>query len=423
MILKIPYGSSYLSVEIDDARRLNLLEPRTPENRSVQDQVANALENPIGSVGLSELARSKKRVVIVSPDHTRPMPSCATVPALLTEIRKGNPSAEITLLVATGLHRKPTPAELEQRYGQDILGSVRVVCHDPDAAQEQEYLGTLPSGAPLYLNRAVLDADLLIAEGLIEPHFFAGYSGGRKLILPGIAGRASVYHNHSAQMIGHHLTQAGQLSGNPVAADMDEAARRSGLAFVLSVCVDIHKNISAAFAGDPFRSHDAGCRYLQGLCEVTAPEADLTIAGNGGYPLDQNLYQAVKGMYTASRVTKQDGIIVMCAECIDGVGGEGFRTMVSSAADAEDLLRRIEGTPPSQTAMDQWEAQVLGSVLRKCRVILVSDHIPEELARALHLLSAPSLDDALEMALSMVGSISLVNAIPDGVAVVAKSED
>ncbi len=418
MILRIPYGRSYQNAEIPPPCRVNLLVAKKPDTASDSDPVLHALTNPIGSPRLSELAKDRKRIVILSPDHTRPMPSDVTVPALLAELRRDNPSAEVSLIIATGLHRKPTGAELEQRYGRWVLDSVKVISHDPDEAAELEYMGMLPSGAPLYVNKKALEADLLVAESLVEPHFFAGYSGGRKMILPGVAGRTSVYHIHSAPMIGHGSAEAGQLSGNPLSEDMDVAARRSGLAFHLGVCIDLSKNITAAFAGDPFESHGAACRYLQTLCELSAPEAQITVVGNGGYPLDQNLYQAVKGMYTAARVTKRGGVIVMCSECVDGVGADNFRDMVSGARSSQELLHMIDTTPVAGTAMDQWQAQVLAEVLCKCKVILVSENIPEELARSMHLDFAPTLDAALGAARSSVGEVDFINAIPDGVGVV-----
>lgn len=391
MLIKIPYGRSLQSAEVRGSCGVCLIQPKSPELSSGRTGVAEALASPIGSPRLSDLARGRSHVVILSPDHTRAMPSRDTIPALLDEIWRGNAAAKVTLLVATGLHRAPTQDELLARYGSEILRSVRVVCHDPDD------------------------------EDAHEPHFFAGYSGGRKLVLPGVASRKSVLYNHSAGMIGHSQTRAGVTSGNLVAADMEEAARRSRLAFALSVCVDENKRIIAAFAGEPLESHRQGCEYVEGLAQVTAEEADVTVVGNGGYPLDQNLYQAVKGMHTAAYVTRPGGVIVMCAECVDGVGARSFQQVVSSARCPEDLLRDIEATLPMDTVMDQWQAQALAQVLCKCRVILVSENISPEVAASMHLLHAGSLAQGLEQAESIVGRVSRLNVIPDGVSVVVRA--
>lgn len=421
MLIKIPYGRSLQSAEVRSSCGVCLVEPKSPDLSSGRTGVAEALASPIGSPRLSDLARGRSHVVILSPDHTRAMPSRDTISALLDEIWRGNAAAKVTLLVATGLHRAPTQDELLARYGSEILRSVRVVCHDPDDEDALEPLGTLPSGSPLYINKIAAQADLLVAEGLLEPHFFAGYSGGRKLVLPGVASRKSVLYNHSAGMIGHSQTRVGVTSGNLVAADMEEAARRSRLAFALSVCVDENKRIIAAFAGEPLESHRQGCEYVEGLAQVTAEEADVTVVGNGGYPLDQNLYQAVKGMHTAAYVTRPGGVIVMCAECVDGVGARSFQQVVSSARCPEDLLRDIEATLPMDTVMDQWQAQALAQVLCKCRVILVSENISPEVAASMHLLHAGSLAQGLEQAESIVGRVSRLNVIPDGVSVVVRA--
>jgi len=421
MRIEIPYGRSFQVAEIDDFLKVNIIRPKSGASVRGAKNLSQALANPIGGHRLSDLARGCRDVVILSPDHTRPMPSRETVPALIAEIRKGNPSAKITLLVATGLHRAPTEAELSERYGGEVLSSVTVVSHDPDDEDGLAYLGPLPSGAPLYVNKIATSADLLIAEGLLEPHFFAGYSGGRKLVLPGIAGRKSVLYNHSAGMIGHPKTRAGVLSGNLVHADMEEAAKMARLAFALSVLVDSEKKIIAAFAGDPFLSHREACVFAAGLAEVTASEADITVTGNGGYPLDQNLYQAVKGMHTAAYVTRPGGVIVMCAECVDGVGAHGFQEMVSAARSPQDLMRQIEATGPLDTAMDQWQVQALARVLCKCTVILVSQNISPQLAESMHLKHATSLAEAIERAKSIVSRISSLNVMPDGVAVVVRA--
>ena len=419
MKVAMPYGSGYLTLEVFDERVAGVLVPAYPEitDAGNASQVETALLNPIASPRLRDLAQGKRSVVVLSPDHTRAMPSRLTMPLLLREIREGNPEAEITLLVATGLHRAPTRQELVDRYGDEVLENVHIAVHDPDDRAGHADLGTLPSGAPLKIDRRALDADLLLAEGLVEPHFYAGYSGGRKNVLPGIADRSTVYYNHSAHHISHRSTAAGSLDGNLLTRDMDEAARRANLAFSLNVCTDT-KSVIGAFAGDPFRSHRAACDFLSGICTVKAAVCDISVVTNGGYPLDQNLYQAVKGMYTASRTTREGGVIICLAECRDGVGGENFLQLGSSATSPKELLDRINATPADKTAMDQWEVHSLVQVLSRQRVILVSENISPDVARAMHLCHAATVEEAMRMAEGLVGCKGSVAIIPDGVQVI-----
>ncbi len=420
MRISLPYGSGHLELEVPGDRLAAVLVPNYPAASSdgSGQLVKESLRNPIASTRLRDLVQGKKNVVILSPDHTRAMPSRLSMPALLEEIREGNPVAEVTLLVATGLHRAPTHAELLDRYGDEVLESVKVAVHDPDNRESHEDLGTLPSGAPLRVDKRALQADFLIGEGLVEPHFYAGYSGGRKNVLPGIADRSTVYYNHSSHHIGHHLTNAGSLAGNLLTRDMDEAARRAKLAFTLNVCIDSRRNVMGAFAGDPFKSHEAACGFLDGICTVKGVVSDISVVTNGGYPLDQNLYQAVKGMYTASRTTREGGVIICLAECRDGVGGENFYALGSSASSPQELLDRIAATPADKTVMDQWEVHSLVQVLCRQKVILVSANISHEIASAMHLLHASSLDEAMATAQEMVGGGGSVTVIPDGVQVI-----
>ena len=254
--------------------------------------VTQALEHPVGAPRLCELARDKRRVVVISSDHTRPVPSRVILPKLLREIRRGNPKAEITILVATGLHRQTTRQELLDKYGEEICRNERIVIHDCDDRANLVDLGTLPSGGRLSVNRLAAEADLLIAEGFIEPHFFAGFSGGRKSVLPCVAGRARVMYNHHSAFIAHPRARTGVLEGNPIHTDMAWAARAAKLAFIVNVVLDAAHRPIYAVAGDCEQAHLAGCDFLASRCRAQAVPADIVVATNGGYPLDQNIYQA-----------------------------------------------------------------------------------------------------------------------------------
>jgi nickel-dependent lactate racemase len=416
----LPYGVSTIPVTVPEARLLDVLEcrgePRSPAGgRTPPLQIVEcALASPIGSPPLHKLARGKKRVTVIVSDHTRPVPHKLLLPPMLREIRRGNPKAEITLLVATGCHRATTREECVALYGQDIVNREHIAVHDCDDADTLVDIGTLPSGGRLALNRLAVDCDLLAADGFIEPHFFAGFSGGRKSVLPGVAGRESILFNHNAEFIRHPAARAGVLPGNPIEADMAYAAERAGLAFILNVALHGGET-TAAFAGNPFAAHQAGTEFLSGCAKVTGQPADISITANGGEPLDQNLYQAVKGMTAAEAVCKPGGTIIMCAACRDGHGGEAFYQEFASAASASEVAERFAKRSRRDTGVDQWQSQILARILEKHKVILVSGDAMRDIARAMHMEWAPSADAALALA-----GEGTVTVIPDGVAVITE---
>ena len=335
MKIELPYGREKLALEIEDARVRGVLRSRIEEydpGVGQEELVRQALQNPVASAPLRALARGKKHVTVIASDHTRPVPSRILMPALLSEIRRGNPEAEITILIATGCHRSTTREELREKFGDEIAQRENIVVHDCDDASMLTPLGTLPSGGECRVNRLAAKADLLVSEGFIEPHFFAGFSGGRKSVLPGVAARESVLANHCAEFIADPRARAGSLNGNPIHRDMVWAAEKAGLRFILNVVLNAQKHIIHAVAGDFVKAHEAGCRFLDGQCEAAPAPADIVVTTNGGYPLDQNIYQAVKGMTAAEATVNHGGVIVMLAKSNDGHGGEAFcRPALSSA--------------------------------------------------------------------------------------------
>ena len=263
-------------------------------------------------------------------------------------------------------------------------------------------------------------ADLLVAEGFIEPHFFAGFSGGRKSVLPGIAGRQTVLANHCSKFIADPRARAGCLEGNPIHTDMLFAAEKAGLAFILNVTLNPDKTVSAAFAGHPEQAHLRGCARMKAAVSVAAVPAEIVITSNGGYPLDQNLYQAVKGMTAAEACCKAGGTIIMVAGCSDGHGGEGFYRGLSSAESPQALLRHVLQVPQEETPPDQWEYQILARILSKYRLILVTDLCDPQMIRAMHMEHAPTLQGAIETALAAAGPSAGITVIPDGVGVIVE---
>ena len=426
--LRIPYHRQFLEADIPDSRLRAVLTPGHgegpgPGSPSLDEQrrrVSRALDTPIGSAPLEELARGKRSATVITSDHTRPVPSHITLPLMLERLRRGNPDIAVTVLVATGCHRATTASELRAKFGDAICDAETIVVHDCEEAASLRHLGTLPSGGALWLNRHALEADLLVADGFIEPHFFAGFSGGRKSVLPGIAGRQTVLANHCSAFIADPRARAGCLEGNPIHRDMLFAARQARLAFIVNVTLNPDKTVDAAFAGDPEQAHLAGCAEMKKAVSIKAVPAEIAITGNGGYPLDQNIYQAVKGMTAAEACCKPGGTIIMVAGCSDGHGGEGFFRGLSEAESPQALLRRVLRVPQEETPPDQWEYQILARILCERRVILVTDLCDPQVIRAMHLEHASTLQEAVSRALAEAGPHAGVTVIPDGVGVIVE---
>lgn len=420
--IRIPYGKSEQILNVSDDRLLAVLQPAASEITG-QDQsglVRNALENPVDSPRLCELSRGKKQIVIITSDHTRPVPSRITMPLLLEEIRRNNPDAGITILIATGMHRPTTDDELREKLGDSIVEQEKIVVHKAEKEEDMAYFGILPSGGELWLNCLVKEADLVVAEGFVEPHFFAGFSGGRKSILPGIAAKRTVLYNHNARFVGDEKARQGNLKDNPIHRDMLFAAKAAKLSFILNVLIDEKKCVKAAFAGNLESAHEAGCQLCRKWTGVKAAKADIAITSNGGYPLDQNMYQAVKGMTAAEATVRKGGIIIMCAQLCDGHGGEDFYHWFADRKCAEEVAADICSIPPENTHMDQWEAQVLARVLCKAGCIVVTEEKNRTMIEDMHMDWAPDVNTALAKATQVLGKMSTVSVVPDGVGVIVE---
>lgn len=414
--LAIPYDRSHLTVGLEDSRLAAVLVPAvaTKGTGSAEELVRAALANPLSSPPLAELARGRRRIVVVTSDHTRPIPSRITIPPLLAEIRRGNPAAEITILVGMGTHRQPTQAELEAKFGPEVMAREEIVLHHGDRPDELKTIDLLPSGYPVELNKRAAEADLLVAEGFINPHLFAGFSGGPKSILPGISSQITVRRNHCGRNIGHPRARAGILTGNPIHEEMEIAADMARLAFILNVVVSEDGGLVAALAGDWRAVHARGVGLVKARVGVPAVFSSVTVTSHGGYPLDQNLYQAVKGMVTAEMTTKPGRCIVLAAACLDGIGGESFARTMAEMTSPADYCRRVENVPPDETIPDQWTSQILARILANYRVLLVASGIPPETILPPGLFVRESLQDALDEALAGAGPNAMVTVVPDG---------
>ena len=418
----IPYHKTYLPIEIPDENFVCSLVSDSENFKASgneQEIVERALDNPIGSKSLEEMVRGKKRMVIISSDHTRPVPSRVTMPIILRRIRQANPDIKITILIATGFHRPTTRQELLDRYGEEIVAKENIVVHR-SRDDEMADLGTLPSGGKLLLNKIAIDTDFLMAEGFIEAHFFAGFSGGRKAILPGIASATTVMANHCSEFIASPYSRTGILENNPIHRDMLFAAEQAKLAFILNVVIDAKKKVIAAFAGDSEKAHVKGCEFVLKLSRVKKNPTDIVITTHGGYPLDQNIYQSVKGMTAAEANCKSGGVIIMVAGLSDGHGGESFCKMVTETESPQKLLEEFSRIPRNETKPDQWEAQILCRILSNYKVIIVTDMCAPEMIRGMHMEHAKTFDEALARAFKLKGRNATVSLIPDGVSVIVR---
>ena len=424
MHINLPYGRGKLEGEIEDGRILAVVRNQNnEENRGMTETelVQEAVDHPIGSSPLTELARGKRRIVILASDHTRPVPSRVIAPVLLERLRNGSPDSEITFLIALGCHRKMTKEELIEKFGEEFVKKEKIIFHDCDDRKNMVDLGTLPGGGRLMINRIVAEADLLLSEGFIEPHFFAGFSGGRKSVLPGIASRETVYANHCSAFISDPNARCGNLEQNPIHRDMAFAAGAAGLRFIVNVVLDSDKKILAAFAGEPEAAHQAGVKFLETFCKVKVQPAEIVVTTNNGYPLDQNIYQAVKGMAAAEPVCREGGVIIMAAACEDGAGGAGFYQTFRENRNAGEILRKIEKVPASRTEEDQWQSQIFARILEKRMVILISK-ADRRLVKEMHMIPAGSLEEAVDMADRILGHPGTIIVITEGVSSIVKPD-
>ena len=423
--IAIPYYRGTLDLHMDESNLKAVLEADihgVERQGTEQDIVRAALAAPIGSPRLRELARGKSKVVLVTSDHTRAVPSKITLPILLEEIRAGNPSADITILIATGLHRATTEEEQRRMFGDIIVDHEKIAVNNAFDPEQFVRLCTLPSGAEFCVNRIAAECDLLVTEGFIEPHFFAGFSGGRKSILPGICSQETVNENHSYRAISSPYALTGVLEHNPIHEDMVAAARAVHTEFIFNVALDGEKKIIAAWAGDLEQAHAAGVSFIRKLSQCPAVTGDIVLTSNGGYPLDQNLYQSPKAVATAEACAGEDGVIIICASCVDGMGGTHFEELITMGTP-EEIDGYLSRIPPKQTIPEQWCAQIYSRILKKHKVIVVTTFLDHDMVRKANMIPASSPDEAMEIAYGLKGRNASVVVIPDGVSVLAVKEE
>lgn len=421
--INLPYDKKMITARIPDKNFIGLLESKAEHFSNPyteKETVEKSLDNPIGSLPLEELAKGKKDIVLISSDHTRPVPSHIITPIILRRIRSVNKTARIRILVATGFHRPSTREELISKYGKEIVENEEIVMHISTDDSSMVKIGQLPSGGDCIINRIAAEADLLLAEGFIESHFFAGFSGGRKSVLPGIASYKTIMANHSGEFIDSSNSRTGNLTDNPIHNHMVYAAAKANLAFIVNVVLDGDKKIIGSFAGDMVEAHKVGCNFVKEIARVKKIPCDIAVSTNGGFPLDQNIYQAVKGMTAAEATNKDGGVIIMVAGCRDGHGGEGFYENIANVKNPNEFLEAAIHTPRLETVPDQWTSQILARILVHHHIIFVSDLVDPELITSMHMEIAKTFDEALERAFEREGLNAKVTVIRDGLSVIVE---
>lgn len=419
MRVSLDYGRGRLALALPRGHRVDVLEKRdVPPLPDPEAALRRALREPLGSPPLGALARGRRNAVVVVSDRTRPVPNALLLPPLLEALAEGGlPADAVTVLVATGLHRPATPAELDEILGPALARTLRVEQHDARDRDAHADLGTSRSGIPIRIDRRYLEADLKILTGLVEPHLMAGYSGGRKAVCPGLAAVETIRVAHGPRML-EGCVGAGIVDGNPLHEDLVEIARRAGADFIANVALDRARRVSGVWCGDLVEAHAAAMAFVEQECRVDlAAPADVVIASGGGDPLDATFYQAIKGVAAAAGVVRPGGAILLCASLSEGIGSPSFEKLLRESADAAAFELRLKDD--AFFAVDQWMVQHLCQAQRRARVFLYTDGIPFETAGELLVEAVSTPEEGVEKALAATAGPARIAVLPQGPYVLA----
>ncbi len=411
MQVALAYGRGRVTVNVPDDAVVIRPEP-LPGLPDEHGAFEAAVRDPIGAAPLREQAKSSDIVAIVIADGTRPSPSERLVPWIMQELAHV-PRENFVILNGTGSHRANTRDELAQMLGEEVVDTVRIVNHDAFDDSTLTHLGRTSYGGEVWMNNEYLRADVRVVTGFIEPHFFAGFSGGPKGVVPALAGIRTIMHLHNARMIGDPRSTWAQLEANPVQGELREAVAMAPPQFMVNVAVNAGRQITGLWAGDYLQAHEVGCRFVarHATRPVEAP-FDIVITTNSGYPLDQNVYQTVKGMSAAARIVRPGGAIIAVAECSDGLPSHGnYKDLLAMRQSAQDLLAMIE--EPGFAMHDQWQAQSQALVQRKAQVYLYSG-LDAETVRNAMLTPTDDIEATLAELLDRYGPQSRVAVLPEG---------
>jgi len=414
MHITLAYGKTGLPLDLDDSLDVTVVEPTfVPALPDPAAAVRRALALPIGSPPLRDLARPGMRVGVVFSDITRPAPNPLLLSAVL-DVLDAAPGLEIVLFNALGTHRPNTEAELRGMVGDAIFERRRIVQNDTFDSSTQVRVGTTSKGHETWLNAELMRCDLKVLTGFIEPHLFAGFSGGGKAIMPGMAGQRTVLGNHDAGMVGHPQAIWGVTRGNPVWEEVREVAGQAGRLFLLNVTLNRDKAVTGVFAGDLDEAHAAGCAFVRGRAMVAVPRPfDIVVTTNSGYPLDINLYQSVKGLRAADPIVRDGGAIIIAARCADGIPEHGlYGKILRESRTPRELLARI--CAPGFLEQDQWQAHIQALVQQKASVYVRSDGLTDDQIRAALLLPCRRIEDTIAALLERYGRGASICVMPEG---------
>ena len=411
MKVNLAYGSGHLPIEVPDDNT-TIIEPAHIDGLlDEKAAVLDALQNPISSQPLLERISPDTKICIAFTDITRATPNNRIIPCLLEHL--GGPNDNITLLNQLGTHRPNTREELETMLTPEVVANYRVLNHEPENPKALVQVGTTADGTPALLNRHIVEADLRIITGFIEPHFFAGFSGGVKGIMPGCAGLETVMSNHGAKNIGDPQATFGVTEGNPLWEELRDIALKAGPSFLLNVTLNEQRDITNVFAGDIIEAHKTGCAFVKksAMQPVDQP-FDIVVTTNSGYPLDLNLYQGVKGMSAGARVLKEGGTLILAAECREGVpDGSPLDDLLRSANSIEEILVML--STPDFVRPEQWQAQIQALVQRRAEV-LVRCELDDTTLRACHLAPCADINAEVTKRLAKLGAGARVAVLPQG---------
>lgn len=415
MRVLLEYGKTGLEVDLPGGNVVGPLEIRpAPPLEDPGSAIAEAISRPTGTPPLAELAQGHSDACIAICDITRPVPNQLILDHLLPTLESaGIPREKILILIATGLHRPNEGDELVELVGEQIAANYRIENHYGKELDQHTCLGDSPRGVPAWIDSRFVEADLKITTGLIEPHLMAGYSGGRKLICPGIAALETVKVWHGPDFIEHPRADCGMLEGNPVHEENTAIARMAGCDFIVNVTIDDERRVTSVVAGDMEEAFLEGVRFVETVVKVEVPAAcDVVVTSCAGYPLDTTFYQSVKGLTGALPIVKQGGRIIIAASLSEGVGSPEFQQLFEDNESLEVFMERILGK--DYFVMDQWQLEELAKVLRKAQVTYVSDGLAPERLGELFVDVAASVEDAVAESLQEYGSEARIAVIPKG---------
>jgi nickel-dependent lactate racemase len=417
MQVTLDYGRTGLPVELPDERVVGPLAIRpAPPLPDPQGAVERALAQPTGCPPLAEVARGRRNACILICDVTRPVPNRLLLPPLLRTLEEqGLPRKDILILVATGLHRPNEGAELEEMVGPEVARNYRIENHDGKALDEHDYLGTTPNGVPVYLDSRYVRADLKISTGLIEPHLMAGYSGGRKVICPGIAALETVKVWHGPRFLEHPRADCGLLDGNPVHEENTRIAQMAGCDFIVNVCIDGQRRPLWVGAGDMIAAWHEGVRFVEGVVKVPVDRpCDVVVTSCAGYPLDTTWYQAIKGLTGAMPITRPGGTIVLAASLSQGLGSPEFQHRLADSPFLTQFFTQKRAATAPTCEMDEWQLVMFAKVARRCRVKVVTDGLSADALRKCYVEPAATVEQAVAESLAEYGPGARVAVIPKG---------